>query len=131
MLLDTSGLMCLFDRDDFCHEDAKTFFNASSFRITHNYVLSEFVALTNARRAPRKLSLDFVTSIQDDISIKTVYVDESLHRDALNLSQERLDKTWSLCDAVSFLLMQQHGIIEALTTDHHFEQAGFIRLLQP
>src|SRR5439155_1580181 len=34
-------------------------------------------------------------------------------------------------DAVTFLLMTQFGETEALTTDHHFEQAGFIRLLEP
>jgi predicted nucleic acid-binding protein len=28
-------------------------------------------------------------------------------------------------------VMQQRGLIEALTTDHHFEQAGFVRLLKP
>jgi predicted nucleic acid-binding protein len=123
--------MCLFDRDDLRHEEAKTFFNASPFPITHNYVLAEFVAFTTARGAPRKLALDFVTKIQNDISLEIVSVGEILHREALNLLQERLDKTWSLCDAVSFLLMQQHRITEALTTDHHFEQPGFIRLLQP
>jgi predicted nucleic acid-binding protein len=42
----------------------------------------------------------------------------------------RLGKTWSLCDAVSFVLMQPGRILEALTTDH-CEQAGFIRLLKP
>ena len=41
------------------------------------------------------------------------------------------DKTYSLCDAVSFLLMRERGITEALTTDRHFEQEGFVRLLQP
>jgi predicted nucleic acid-binding protein len=29
-----------------------------------------------------------------------------------------------------FVVMQQRGLAEALTTDHHFEQAGFIRLLK-
>jgi predicted nucleic acid-binding protein len=32
-------------------------------------------------------------------------------------------------DATSFIIMEQLGLQEALTTDHHFEQAGFIRLL--
>jgi len=56
-------------------------------------------------------------------------VDEALHRTSLALLQTRLDKAWSLCDGVSILLMQQRGTREALTTDHHFEQAGFQRLL--
>jgi predicted nucleic acid-binding protein len=58
-------------------------------------------------------------------------VSEALHRAALAHLQQRPDKDWSLCDAVSFLLMAQHAIQGALTTDHHFEQAGFVRLLKP
>jgi len=46
------------------------------------------------------------------------------------LLQNRQDKTYSLCDAVSFLLMRERKITEALTTDIHFEQEGFIRLLK-
>jgi predicted nucleic acid-binding protein len=37
---------------------------------------------------------------------------------------------WSLVDCASFVVMRQQGIVEALTTDHHFEQAGFVRLLK-
>jgi len=43
----------------------------------------------------------------------------------------REDKTYSLCDAVSFVLMRQRGMTDALTTDRHFEQEGFVRLLPP
>lgn len=63
--------------------------------------------------------------------IEIVWVDEELHEAALALLRARLDKTYSLCDAVSFVLMRIHGLIEALTTDHHFEQEGFVRLLKP
>jgi predicted nucleic acid-binding protein len=58
-----------------------------------------------------------------------VWVDEELHRGALALLMAGVDKTYSLCDAVSFILMRQRRITEALTTDHHFEQEGFQRLL--
>jgi len=47
----------------------------------------------------------------------------------MDLLRARPDKNYSLCDAMSFLAMGQHGITEALTTDHHFEQEGFKRLL--
>ncbi len=46
-----------------------------------------------------------------------------------------LDTSGLLCllddDAVSFLLMQRRGVAEALTTDRHFSQEGFVRLLKP
>ena len=52
-----------------------------------------------------------------------------LHEEALALLGQRLDKSYSLCDAVSFVLMKQQGIQEALTTDRHFEQEGYTRRL--
>lgn len=131
ILLDTSGLLCFHHAAESQHEEAVTFFHAAPARITHSYVLAEFVALAMVRRLPRQATLAFVAELQDNPLVTVVYVDESLHREALVLLQQRLDKTWTLCDAVSFLLMQQRGIVEALTTDAHFEQAGFIRLLRP
>jgi predicted nucleic acid-binding protein len=83
------------------------------------------------RGLPRQPALSFVADLQDNTAVQVVYVSEPLHRAALDLLRQRPDKQWSLCDAVSFLLMPQHGLRDALTTDHHFEQAGFVRLLKP
>jgi uncharacterized protein len=58
-------------------------------------------------------------------------VEESLHRDAITLLLERRDKDYSLCDAVSFILMRQRRIRSALTLDRHFDQEDFQRLLSP
>ena len=41
------------------------------------------------------------------------------------------DKSWGLVDCASFIVMRERGITEAFTTDIHFEQAGFSRLLTP
>ena len=66
----------------------------------------------------------------DNPEIEVTWIDEGQHRTALRFLQGRLDKTYSLCDAVSFLLMRERAVIEALTTDRHFEQEGFVRLLK-
>jgi uncharacterized protein len=129
MLLDTSGLLCLFDQGDFRHDDAQAFYDAAPVRLTHSYVFVELVALAHARHVPRIAALAFVADLHDDTEIEVVWVDEPLHRQALAFLQTRPDKTWSLCDAVSFLLMEMRGLHDALTTDHDFEQAGFNRLL--
>lgn len=46
-----------------------------------------------------------------------------------SLYTARKDKGWSLTDCISFVVMQQYGVTEALTADHHFEQAGYKALL--
>ncbi len=129
MLLDTSGLFCCLDDSDSRHEHAVTFFEASTRRLTHSYVLDELVALAHARDLPRPLALGFSAALLDDPDLTIIWVDRQLHRDALTLLQSRLDKAYSLCDAVSFVLMRERGMADALTTDRHFEQEGFRRLL--
>jgi predicted nucleic acid-binding protein len=91
--------------------------------------LAELIALAQVRRFPRIPTLNFVNDLVDNPDIEVIWVDESLHREAVSLLMARQDKTYSLCDTVSFVLMQQRGITEALTTDRHFEQEGFRRLL--
>ena len=43
---------------------------------------------------------------------------------------ERADKEWSVTDCISFLVMHDFRVTEALTTDHHYAQAGFVVLLK-
>ena len=50
--------------------------------------------------------------------------------EAFQWMRSRLDKEWSITDCASFLIMQRDGITEALTSDRHFEQAGYIALLR-
>ena len=94
-------------------------------------MLTEFVALAHARGVPRTATLIFLMDLQSVPRIEVVWVNESLHQRAFTLLQARLDKSYSLCDAVSFIIMRERGLTEALTTDHHFEQESFVRLLPP
>lgn len=129
MFLDTSGLFCVVHRDEPEHQEAASLFRAARMRLTHNYVLAEFVALCQTRRLDRVTSLAFAREMVENPTVEVVWVSQDIHRAALRYLQSRLDKSYSLCDAVSFVLMQERGLIDALTTDHHFEQAGFRRLL--
>ena len=129
LLLDTSGLLCYVHRAESQHQQAVQILDTASHSLTHSYVLAEFVALALIRRFSRLATLTFVSDLLENPDIEVVWVDELLHRKAVELLMARQDKTYSLCDAVSFVLMRQHGIIEALTTDRHFEQEGFQRLL--
>ena len=131
MLIDTSGLFCYFNKRSAHHDEAKTFFQSATERLTRNYIRAEFVALSHVRGLDRKITFDFSNWILDTPLMDVLFVDEALHNKALALLENRLDKNWSLCDAVSFVLMKNRNLTEALTTDRHFEQAGFVRLLKP
>lgn len=132
MLLDTSGLLCYLHQDEQQHDRAVHLIHDADDRLlTHSHVLAELVALALVRRFPRSQVLVFIVDLVDNPDIETIWVDEQLHRKAMQLLVERKDKTYSLCDAISFVLMRQRGITDALTTDRHFEQEGFVRLLPP
>lgn len=131
MLLDTSGLLCFLHRDEPQHKKAVDLLaNANGILLLHNYVLAELVALALVRRFPQSTVLSYTLELLNNPKVEMVWVDELIHREAVTLLISRPDKTYSLCDAVSFVLMRKRGILEALTTDKHFEQEGFTRLLR-
>jgi predicted nucleic acid-binding protein len=130
VLLDTSGLLCFLHQDEPQHKRAvELLANSSGILLTHNYVLAELVALALVRRFSQSTVLSYISELLNNPKVEIVWVDESLHQKAVNLLMDRQDKTYSLCDAVSFVLMRRRGITEALTTDKHFKQEGFTRLL--
>ena len=129
MFIDTSGLMCLFDARDHRHSSAVAYYDSTTTPLTHNYVLAEFIALAIARRAPLPAALQFLKTLSSSSEVEVLWVSRESHERAMQLLFDRMDKAWSLCDAVSFVLMGDRGVREALTTDRHFDQAGFVRLL--
>lgn len=130
LFLDTSGLMCLFDENDFRHAQANEHFKKARFLLTTNYVLAEFVPLAHVRKLNRENALDFLKALILLPRLELVWIDEDYHNRAMELLENRLDKTYSLCDAASFSLMRERRMTNALTTDKHFEQENFVRLLE-
>lgn len=136
LFVDTAGWGNLVDRSQPHHAAASAIYRRAKQQrraiVTSNYVLTERVALlTSPLRRARPQLIAFVNGLKTSPYVQIVHVDATLDTHAWQLLTQRQDTAWSLVDCSSFLLMQQWSIRDSLTTDHHFEQAGFVRLLKP
>jgi predicted nucleic acid-binding protein len=132
---DTAGLAAYADRTQAAHvravECVRAVTDTGNHLITTNYVLAELAALlTRPLRIPREQQIVFFTALRSAAWIEVVHIDPALDAAAWQLWATRADKEWSLVDCASFVVMQDRGLSEALTSDHHFEQAGFVALLR-
>ena len=132
---DTSGWASFFIRTERHHAQAASLMaqwkQEERRVVTTNYVMSELVALfTSPLNVSRSTVLRYIKIIRSASWIEIVHIDPSLDAATWKLLAERLDKKWSLVDCASFVVMQQRNLLDALTTDRHFEQAGFVRLLK-
>lgn len=135
LFVDTSGWMAQLSETETYHDNAdqelrQAINNPQIAIYTTDHVIAELVALMAARRIPRPQILSAVSNIISGSRITKLYTGQSLFLEAWELLQHRPDKGWSLADANSLLRMQRLGVTEVLTNDHHFEQAGFVRLLK-
>ncbi|MGQ9533500.1 MAG: type II toxin-antitoxin system VapC family toxin [Desulfotomaculales bacterium] len=136
VFIDTAGWLALGNKSDEWHSRAAQVYRRMARerwrRLTTDVVIIE---VCNALRKPplRPLALvltDNIYKAERRGHLEIVHVTSELIEQGLALFQERKDKGWSLTDCISFVLMKRRGIFQALTTDHHFEQAGFVRLLK-
>ncbi|WP_416666589.1 type II toxin-antitoxin system VapC family toxin [Egbenema bharatensis] len=135
LFIDTSGWASLFIPTESFHIQAAHHFAQAQKQyqslITTNYIVTELVALLSIRQcAPRNTLFQYIDSIRTASIVEVIHIDAATDTTAWELCKSRPDKVWSLVDCTSFVIMQRSGIQNALTTDHHFEQAGYVRLLK-
>ena len=133
LFVDTSGWAYIIDRHDALHRSVRHIYEQAirqrRLLVTTNYVITELVPLLSSRsRISRQQIFAFVDTLKSSERVEIIHVDPTLDDEAWSLLKARGDKLWSLADASSFVIMNKYGMNEALTTDHHFTQAGFIRL---
>lgn len=97
--------------------------------VTTEWVLMELANFLSPEQN-RRLFVETHEALRADSAVVIVPADHSQFLEGAELYADRPDKNWSLTDCISFLVMRQRGIGEALTGDHHFEQAGFVALLK-
>ena len=98
---------------------------------TTDLVLIEFLnALADKGLHIRVAAVQMVEAIMNNPQVTVVPMDRRTFTRSLALYKARPDKGYSLTDCSSMLLMRERHLSEALTTDRHFEQEGFVTLLR-
>jgi uncharacterized protein len=126
---DTAYYLALLNARDELHERAAAVTPGFNDRLlTTTWVLTE-VADALSRPAFRSTVVEFIDALRADPQVTIVPASQELFDRGFDLFARRPDKEWSLTDCVSCVVMQEHGLTEALTSDRHFEQMGFRSLL--
>jgi predicted nucleic acid-binding protein len=127
---DSFYFFALINRNEPQHAKAMDF--ASTYRgeiILTDWILVE-LADGLCRGAGRRAFAGQYDFLRGSERVQIVEASEDTLTAGIELYRNRPDKDWSLTDCVSFVVMERESITEALTGDHHFEQAGFVPLLK-
>ncbi|MCI0361213.1 MAG: PIN domain-containing protein [Planctomycetaceae bacterium] len=130
VLVDTSFFAALLSPRDALHQRAVELSQqAWDERVTTEFILLELANFL-AKSSVRNLLPDLVQRLYDDPATTIVPCTTERFQRGLVLYASRPDKQWSLTDCISFQVMTERGLSEALTYDRHFEQTGFKALMR-
>lgn len=131
VFVDTAAWIALINIRDALHGRAQSVYNRlvqqRVLLITTDFVLLE-VADALSEPFLRPHTIGFLNRLRQDV-MEIVPLSEELLAKGWDFYSRRPDKEWGLTDCTSFVVMQEQGITEAFTSDHHFAQAGFTILL--
>jgi predicted nucleic acid-binding protein len=130
VFVDTSYYVALLSQADAYHAKAVEV----SRTLRRPVVVTEFVLLelgnVLSRTDARQLFVSILRQLRGDPHVLIIAASPELFERGCDLYARRSDKDWSLTDCISFVVMEERALSDALTTDHHFEQAGFQILLK-
>lgn len=130
--LDTSYLVAITNKSDQYHNKAIKVRNTliEPIRlITTQAVLMEYGNLLSKMKT-REKAFNYIQHLKEDENTEIVIINSKLFDKGLDIFGKYKDKEWGLVDCISFVLMRERSILQALTSDEHFEQAGFNVLLK-
>jgi len=133
VFLDTSYAIALSSEVDRHHQKAVAISEAleknKSKIITTRAILLEVGNFLSKARY-RQAAVVLLDSIEFDANVEIVEISKDLYEKAFVLFKSRDDKDWGLIDCLSFIVMKERDLTDALTADEHFRQAGFRVLLK-
>lgn len=133
IFVDTSGFYALLDKTDDRHRAADRILRAAQKSkrrfVTTDYVIDETATLLKARGYVHLLSAFFERLLKSQ-ACRIEWTDPARFHDAQAFFLKHADQAWSFTDCLSFCIMKELRLREALTKDRHFEEAGFVVLLK-
>jgi predicted nucleic acid-binding protein len=130
--VDTAAWIALINVSDDLHVPARQVMSTLRQQKVR-LVTTEFALLEVADALSAPSTRSQTTAFVDDLwrlaILRIIPASHELFADGWELYKQRPDKDWSLTDCTSFVVMARERIVQAFTSDHHFEQAGFVKLL--
>jgi predicted nucleic acid-binding protein len=133
VFLDSAYLIALAQPGDQHHSKSREIaesMHAARIRIVTNRAVLLEIGSALSKIKFRPAAVQLVQSLECAPLVQVVPVTEELCARGWELFRGRPDKEWSWVDCISFVVMRERAIRQALTTDEHFEQAGFVALLR-
>ena len=122
---DTFALIAWLNPRDDAHAVVSAYLDGFTGRlVTTEWVLVELADALSAPEA-RLTAADFLKAVRADALFDVVGYVPTVYQAGFHLFANRPDKAWSLTDCISFGVMAERKLSDALTADQHFEQAGF------
>lgn len=126
---DSGFWIALVVRQDQHHGRAQAWALRITGRLTTTWPVLLETANALSCQAWRASAVALIDHLRQRPDVTVVPLDAALWQRGWDLYRARTDKGWSLTDCISFLVMQDAGMTEALTPDEHFRQAGFRALM--
>jgi uncharacterized protein len=128
IFLDAGYIIALEAEDDQHHESAIHHWQTLSKKlppiVTTTYIFDEVLTFFSSRKRHAK-AVEIGKNLLESNLIELIQVDEELFQAGWEFFQQHKDKTFSLTDCISFVVMKDRKIKSALSFDKHFKQAGF------
>lgn len=132
IFIDTAAWIALLNNRDALHEKARLLMN-DLMKQKHPLITTEFVLMevADAISSPtvRSKTIDFIDNLLSLPILLIIPASQDLWKAGWQLYKQHSDKERGLTDCTSFIVMKQENIKISFTADHHFEQAGFIKLM--
>lgn len=126
--LDTSYILALEIKNEDTHQQVlKNWVSLAKYKpflVTTTYIFDEVFTFFNSRNLHYK-AVEVGNRLLESPDIELMDIDKSLFNQGWQYFQKYQDKSYSLTDCLSFIVMEKRKIITALTLDNHFLQAGF------